>query len=79
MIKSGRLRWVSHVAKMEEGRGAFKILTCKPTRKRPLGKPRNIRMELIEIGINKSNLVDTAQDRDYWRALVNLALNLQVP
>ena len=69
---------------MEEGGSAFKILTGKPTEKRPLGRPRrrwedNIRMDLEEIGINESNSVDSAQDRDYWRALVNGALNLRVP
>ena len=37
---SRRLRWAGHVARMEEGRIAFKILTCKPTEKRPLGRPR---------------------------------------
>ena len=63
---------------------AFKILTGKPTGKRPLGRPRhrwvdNIRMELKEIGINAGNWVDAAQDRDYWGALVNAALNLRVP
>ena len=61
---------------MEEGRIAFKILTDNPTRKRPLGRPRrrwedNIRMDLEEIGINAGNLVHSAQDRNYWRALVN--------
>ena len=84
VIKSRRLRWVGHVTKMEEGRSAFKILTGKPTGKRPLGRPRcrgedNIRMDLEEIGINAGNWVDSAQDRDYWRALVNVALNLRVP
>ena len=39
----------------------------------------NIRMDLEEIGINASNLVDSAQNRDYWRVLVNAALNLQGP
>ena len=68
---------------MEEG-SAFKILTGKPTGKRPLGRPRrrwedNIRMDLEEIGINEGNSVDSAQDRNYWRALVNAALNLRVP
>ena len=57
MIKSRRLRWAGHVATMEEGRSAFKILTGKPTGKRPLGRPRcrwedNIRMDLEEIDIN---------------------------
>ena len=51
VIKSRRLRWASHVARMEEGRSAFKILTSKPTRRRPLGRPRrrwedNIRIDL---------------------------------
>ena len=39
----------------------------------------NIRMDLKEIGINTRNWVDFAQDRNYWRALVNAALNLRVP
>ena len=84
VIKSRRLRWAGHVARMEEGRIAFKILTSKPTGKRPLGRPRrrwedNIRMDLEEIGINAGNLVDSAQDRNNWRALVNTGLNLRVP
>ena len=84
MNKSRRLRWAGHVARMEEGRSAFKILTGLPTEKRPLGRPRHrwedtIRMELEEIGINAGERVDSAQDRDYWRALVNAALNLRVP
>ena len=57
VIKSRRLRWGGHVARMEKGRRAFKILTGKPTEKRPLGRLRcrwedNIRMDLEEIGIN---------------------------
>ena len=85
VIKSKRLRWVGHVARMGGGgRSAFKILTGKPTGKRHLGRPRrrwedNIRMDLEEIGISAGNWVDSAQDRNYWRALVNAALNLRVP
>ena len=68
---------------MKEGRSAYKILAGKPTGNRPLGRPSyrwedNIRMYLKEIGINTRNWVDLAQDRDYWRALVNAALNLRV-
>ena len=84
MIKSRRLRWAGLVARMERGRSAFKILTGKPTGKRSLGRPRrrwegNNRMDLEEIGINAGNWVDSAQDSDYWRALVNAALNIRVP
>ena len=69
---------------MEEGRSGFKILTGKPPGKRHLGRNRhrwedNIRMDLEEIGINAGNRVDLAQDRNYWRAQVNVALNLRVP
>ena len=62
----------------------FQNFKCKPTGKRPLGRPRrrwddNIRMDLEDIGINAGNWIDSAQDIDYWRALVNAALNLRVP
>ena len=74
VIKSRRLRWTGHVARTEEGRSAFKILTGKPTGKRPLGRPRrrwedNIILFLKEIGMNMWNWVDSALDRDYWRSL----------
>ena len=72
------------IARMEEGRNAFKILIDKPKGKIPLGRPRrrwegNIRMDLEELGINAGNWVDSAKDRNYWRAFVNAALNLRVP
>ena len=81
--KSRRLRWAGHVARMEEGRSAFNILTGTPAGKSPLERPRrrwedNIRMDLTEMGINTRNWVDSAQDRSYWRAVVNSALNLRV-
>ena len=65
---------------MEEGKNAFKILTGKPTGKRPLGSPRrrwedNIRIHLKEIGINTKNWVNSAQDKDYCGALEIAALN----
>ena len=72
-----------HVVRLEESRSVFKIITGKPTGKRPLGRPRrkmnNIRMNLNEIDINTRNWVYLAQDMDYWRALLNTALNLWVP
>ena len=84
VIKSRRFRWVGHIARMEEGRSAFNILTGKPTGKRTLGGlsrrwEDNITMDLKEIDINTRNWAYSAQDRDYWRALVNAALNLRDP
>ena len=80
-IKHKRLRWAGHVARVEEN---FNILTGKPIGKRHLGRPKrrwedNLRMNLEERGINADNWVDSAQERDYWRDLVNVALNLRVP
>ena len=70
VFKSRRLRWAVHVARMEEGRSAIKVLTGKPTGNIPLGRPRrrwedNIRMDLKEVGINTMNWVDSTQDGNY--------------
>ena len=83
MIKSRRIKWAGHVTRMDEGRNAFKILIVKPTERR-LGRPRhrreNIkRMDLKELRVRTRNWVDSARDRDYWRALVNVTLNLRFP
>ena len=69
LIKSRRLKWAGHIAKTEQGRSAFRILTGTSTEKRPLGRHRprwedNIRMDLKEIGINTRNWVDSVQDKD---------------
>jgi hypothetical protein len=71
VTNSRRLGWAGHVASMKECRSTFKILTGKPTGKRPLGRRRcrwedNIRMDVKEIGINTRNWIDSAQVRDYW-------------
>jgi hypothetical protein len=56
----------------------------KPEGKRSLGRPRrrwvdNIIMDLREIGWDRMDWIDVAQDREQWRALVNTAMNLRVP
>ena len=84
MIKSSRMRWAGHVARMEDGRGVHKVLVGKPEGKRPLGRPRrrwedNIKMDLQEVGRGCGDWIDLAQDRDRWQALVSAVLNLQVP
>ena len=73
MIKSRRLRWAGHVARIEEGRTAFTILRGKRHSKRPRRRWKdNIRMARKGISINTRNWVDLAEDRNYCRVLVNL-------
>jgi hypothetical protein len=84
MMKSRRLRWAGHVARMGEKRIAYRILVGNPEGKRPLGRPRrrwvdNIKMDLREIGWNGSDWMDLAQNRDQWRALMNTVMNFRVP
>jgi hypothetical protein len=84
VIKSGRTRWVGHVARMGEGRGVYRVLVGRPERKRPLGRPRlmwedNIKMDLREIGIDGTNWIQRTQDRVQWRACVNTVMNLRAP
>jgi hypothetical protein len=84
IIKSRRMRWAGHVARMREKRDAYRLLVGKPEGKRPLGRPRrrwvdNIRIDLREVGWGDVDWIGLAQDRNRWRALVNSVLNLQVP
>jgi hypothetical protein len=84
IIKSRRMRWAGHVARMGEKRIVYRLLVGKPEGKRPLGRPRrrwivNIKMDLLEIGVNFVDWIGLAQDRYRWRALVNSVMNLRVP
>jgi hypothetical protein len=83
VIKSRKMRWAGHVARME-GRGVYRLLVGRPEGKRPLGRPRhrwedNIQMDLREIGIDGANWIQLAQDRVQWRAFVDTMMNLRVP
>ena len=84
VIKSRRMRWAGHVARMDDKREAYRILVGKPEGKRPLGRPRyrwvdNIKMDLKEVGCGYLDWIGLAQDRDRWRTLVSAVMNLRVP
>jgi hypothetical protein len=84
IIKSMRMRWAGHVARMGEKRNVYRLLVGKPEGKRPLGRPRlkwmnNIKMDLLEIGLNVVDWIGLAQDRYRWIVLVNSVMNLRVP
>jgi hypothetical protein len=84
IIKSRRMRWVGHVARIEEKRKAYRVLVGKPEGKRPLGRPRrrcvdNIRMDIGEVGWGDVDWIGLAKDRNRWIAVVNSLLKLRVP
>jgi hypothetical protein len=84
VIKSRRIKWAGHVARIEERRGVYMVWVERPESKRPLGRHRrkwddNIKMDLREIGIDGANWIRVAQDRVQWRAFVNTVMNLRVP
>jgi hypothetical protein len=80
MIKSRRMRWAGHVARMGETWNACRILVGKPEGKRPLGRPRRRWVDNIKIDLRDGmHWIDLAQDREKWRALVNTVMNLRVP
>ena len=79
VIKSRRMRWAGHVARMGEGRGVYRILVGKPEGKRPLGRPRRRWEDNIqEVGCGGMDWIELAEDRDRWRALANAVMNLWV-
>jgi hypothetical protein len=75
-IKSWRMRWAGHVARMGEKRKLY-----KPERKRPIGRPRHRfenwnRMDLREIGSGNVDWIRLAEDRYRWQAVVSAVMNL---
>ena len=84
VLKSRRMRWAGHVARMEEGRGVHKVLVGKPEVKRPLGRPRrrwedNIKTDFEEVGRGCGNWMELTEDKDSWWALVSKVMNFRVP
>jgi hypothetical protein len=84
VIISKRMRWAGHVARMDVRKGFYRISVGRLECKRPLGRPRrrwenNIKINLREIGIDRVNWIQLAQDRVQLRACVNIAMNLRVP
>ena len=83
VVKSRRMRWAGHVARMGEGRVVHRVLVGKPEGKRPLGRSRrrwedNIKMDLREVG-GGGGWMELAQNKERWRALVNTLMNFRVP
>jgi hypothetical protein len=70
VIKSRRMRWAGHVARMGERRGAYRVFGAR--------WEDNIKMDLQEVGWGGMDWIDMAQDRDRWRAVVNSVMNLWV-
>jgi hypothetical protein len=83
-IKSRRMRWEGHVARMGDERGLYKVLMGKREGKIPLGRPRrrwddNIKMDLQEVGREGMDWIGLAQERGRWWAVVNAVMKLRVP
>jgi hypothetical protein len=84
VVKSRRMRWAGHVARIGEVRDVHRLLVGKPEGKRPLGRPRrrweyNIKMDLEEVGGDRGDWMELAQDRDRWWALVGTVRDFRVP
>jgi hypothetical protein len=82
-MKTRRMRWAGHVARMEGKRNAYRLLMGTPEGKRTHGRTKhrwvnNIRMDLVEVGWGDVDWISLAQDRDRWRALVNSVLKIRV-
>ena len=84
VIKSRRMRWTGHVARMGEEKGTYRVLVGKQEGRRPLGRPRrrwvdNIRMYIQEVGCGYMDWIGLAQGRDRWWTLVGAVMNHRDP
>jgi hypothetical protein len=83
-VKSRRMRWAGHVARMGEDRGVHRVLVGRPEGKMPLGRPGHrweddIKMDLQVVGGGRGKWMELVQDRDRWQALVGTVRNFRVP
>jgi hypothetical protein len=84
VIKSRKMRWAGHAARMGERGVVYRVLVGEPEGKKPLGRPKRswedtIKTDVQEVGCGGIDWIDLAEDRDRWWALVNAVMNLQVP
>jgi len=71
------MRWVGHVARMSESRGAYRVLEGKPEGRDHLEED-SIKMDLTEVGWGGVYWIELAQDRNRWWTVVNAVLNFRV-
>jgi hypothetical protein len=84
IIKSRRIKWAEHVARMGEKRNVYRLLVGKPDGKSSLGRPRrrwmdNIKMNLVDIGLDELGWICLAQVGCRWRTVVKSVMNVRVP
>ena len=83
-VKSRRLTWAGHVARLEQSRNPYRVLVGKPEGRRPLGRLRrrwedDIKVDLREVSCDSRDWIALAEDRDQWRACVRAVINFRVP
>jgi hypothetical protein len=84
VIKSRRMRWAGHVARMGERRGVYRVLVAKPEERDHLGDPGVdgriiLRWMFKQWDVGSMDSIELTQDRDRWRALVNAVMNARIP